>query len=93
MHSFYLENVTTPVLYKMFEELRAGGSSIDASPMNQAPYNPPAFNVCGSGIRALVQYDPGTLRATVTIQDKPFLVPYSLIEQKVREALRVASAA
>ena len=36
MHSFYLENVTTPVLYKMLEELRAGGNTVKAHPVYRA---------------------------------------------------------
>ena len=91
MHSFYLENVTTPVLYKMLEELRAGGNTVKAHPVVQGGVQ--VWSVEGSGILAWVHYYDSTgSRTQVTIQDKPFLVPYSLIEQKVREALRVASA-
>ncbi len=89
MHSFTLPGVTTPVLYKMLEELRAGGNTVLAGSSSSLGF---IFFVQGSGIIAQVDYYPGNLLATVTIQDKPFLVPYSLIEQKVREALRVASS-
>ena len=90
MHSFYLENVTTSVLYKMLEELRAGGNTVKAHPVQGGVQ---VWSVEGSGILAWVHYYDSTgSRTQVTIQDKPFLVPYSLIEQKVREALRVASA-
>ena len=54
--------------------------------------NPPVdqFIVQGSGIRAVVTHYIDAQSAVVKILDKPFFVPESMIEQKVREALAMA---
>jgi hypothetical protein len=87
VHSFWLESVSTPVLHKMLDELRAGGNDVRTTDMTVGEYH----TVSGSGVTAQLVYDTINQRAQVTITDKPFLVSYSYIEGEVREALRVAS--
>lgn len=89
MHSFWLANVTRPTLDKMLQDLRDNGNSVEPIMIVPGPATA-AYTVQGSGITAKVLYDTANLRALVTIEEKPFLVPVSYIEQKVRESLRVA---
>jgi len=92
MHSFWLERVSTPVLHKMLDELRANGNRVE--PLMLVPAAGTENHIVqGSGVTAQVVYDPIRMQALVTITDKPILVSYSYIEGKVRESLRVASGA
>ena len=86
MQQFTLSNVSEPLLQKMFDKLRTGGNTV--STLQQDNYT-----VIGSGITAQVVYDAAAQQATVTILSKPWIVPASLIEGRVREALAVASRA
>lgn len=87
MHSFWLERVSTPVLHKMLDELRAGGNEV----FKHNATTGECYGVIGSGVSAQVDYDAISQRARVMILGQPFFVPSSCIEGKVREALRVAS--
>jgi hypothetical protein len=91
MHSFWLANVSRSVLDKMLQDLRDNGNVVQESrSVLPKAHDPLVYGVTGSGITATVVYDPLNARACVTIESKPFLVPVSYIEQKVRESLRVA---
>lgn len=48
------------------------------------------YRIQGSGITAKVLYNSNAQLATVDILDKPFIIPTSVIEQKVRDAVAVA---
>lgn len=89
MHSFWLAQVSQPLLEKMFEQLRAGGSTVESFILDPVG-SYPAWKVQGSGIIAQVAYDRINQRALVTILSKPFLAPVSYIESEVRKSLREA---
>jgi len=82
MHSFWLAQVSQPLLNKMLEQLHAGGSVITREA--------DTYTVEGSGITAQINYEPTNQRALVTILSKPFLAPVSYIESEVRKALKEA---
>jgi len=89
MHSFWLAQVSRPILDRMLQDLRDHGNTVE--PMLIVPGPAVAgYSVQGSGITARVVYDPSNQRACVTIEEKPWLVPVSYIEQKVRESLKAA---
>lgn len=88
VHYFWLAHINQSLLEKMLDCLRATGNSVES--LMRVPSGGPSYVVNGSGIVAVVDYDVGNQRALVTIQSKPFLVPASMIEQKVREALKMA---
>ena len=87
LHSFWLAQITQPLLDKVLAQLRANGSQVE--PMIIIPPRP-AWKVNGSGVIASVLYDSVNQRALVQIDSKPFLVPVSYVEQQVREAVRQA---
>lgn len=89
MHSFWLDRVTQPQLEAMLQHLRATGNQVEPF-INPEVTHPPCWIVRGSGIVAEVIYGAQEQGVRVNIHSKPFLVPASMIEQKVREALKMA---
>jgi hypothetical protein len=89
LHSFWLPQISAPVFEKVLQQLQQSGNTV--TPIMLVPNaGNPAYTVNGSGIVAQVVFDAANQRALVTILSKPFLVPVSYIEGKVREALRAA---
>jgi len=90
MHSFWLASVPRTVLDTMLRDLQNSGNTVEPVINPQIPNHLPTWLVKGSGITAEVIYEESSQRALVQIHEKPWLVPVSYIEQKVRESLKVA---
>jgi len=72
-----IENVTPEKLAKLRAELITGGASITGATVG---------TISGHGIEATYRYDEAAQRLGVDLVHKPFWMPESAIESKLREA-------
>jgi hypothetical protein len=88
--SFTLQNTTQPLIERMLVGLRQQGSYASDAQRIPGPPETLTYIVKGNGIVARVVVHIEAKATVITVLDKPFLVPESMIEQKVREALAMA---
>ena len=86
MSSFTIQNLTPDIFKRVLDQLRDEGATI--RPMG--PEYGEVYTVQGNNITSIVNFDRAASLARVEILDKPFFIPASMIESRVRDAVERA---
>ena len=88
MNTFTIPNITRALFRAMLQNLQAEGSLVAADVDSAAPLY--RARIRGSGITATADHTTTSNTVTVTVIEKPLLLPMALIENRVRQAVERA---